>query len=69
MTQRRASLRRATSESTVELSVDLDGSGVSEISTGVRFYDHMLATLAKHALLDLTVRAVGDVDVDAHHTV
>lgn len=69
MIQRRASLRRATSESTVELSVDLDGSGVSEIATGVRFYDHMLATLAKHALLDLTVRATGDVDVDAHHTV
>jgi imidazoleglycerol-phosphate dehydratase len=66
---RRASLRRATSESTVELTLDLDGTGESQISTGVRFYDHMLASFAKHSLVDLTVTATGDVDVDAHHTV
>ena len=66
---RRATVRRATSESSVELTVDLDGTGRSTVSTGVGFYDHMLASLAKHALLDLDVAAVGDVDIDAHHTV
>jgi len=66
---RRASLSRATSESKVDLSLDLDGTGESDISTGVRFYDHMLASFAKHSLIDLTVSASGDVDVDAHHTV
>lgn len=64
-----ATLSRATSESTVDLTVDLDGTGRSDVSTGVRFYDHMLASFAKHSLVDLTVRATGDVDVDAHHTV
>jgi imidazoleglycerol-phosphate dehydratase len=66
---RSVSLSRTTSESSVELELDLDGSGESDISTGVRFYDHMLASLAKHALIDLRVKAVGDVEVDAHHTV
>jgi imidazoleglycerol-phosphate dehydratase len=66
---RRATVRRATSESSVELTIDLDGTGRSTVSTGVGFYDHMLASLAKHALLDLDVAAVGDVDIDAHHTV
>jgi imidazoleglycerol-phosphate dehydratase len=66
---RTVSLRRATSESSVELELNLDGTGRSDISTGVRFYDHMLASLAKHSLIDLRVKATGDVDVDAHHTV
>ena len=66
---RRATVRRATSESSVELTVDLDGTGRSTVSTGVGFYDHMLASLAQHDLLDLDVAAVGDVDIDAHHTV
>jgi len=66
---RTATVRRATSESTVEVTVDLDGTGRGEVSTGVRFYDHMLLSLAKHSLIDLTVHAEGDVDVDAHHTV
>jgi imidazoleglycerol-phosphate dehydratase len=66
---RTAHLRRSTKESTVEVELDLDGSGDSEISTGVRFYDHMLASLAKHSLINLRVQATGDVDVDAHHTV
>lgn len=66
---RRASLSRATSESKVDLSLDLDGTGESEVSTGVRFYDHMLASFSKHSLVDLTVSATGDTDVDAHHTV
>ena len=66
---RRAAITRATGESSVTLELDLDGSGQSQISTGVRFYDHMLASLARHSLIDLTVQATGDVDVDAHHTV
>ena len=68
-THRTATVTRGTSESRVEVTVDLDGTGVGEVSTGVRFYDHMLLSLAKHSLIDLTVRADGDVDVDAHHTV
>jgi imidazoleglycerol-phosphate dehydratase len=66
---RTAHVRRSTHESTVEIEIDLDGSGDSQISTGVRFYDHMLASLAKHSLIDLRIQATGDVDVDAHHTV
>lgn len=66
---RRAALRRATSESIVELSLDLDGTGASDVHTGLPFYDHMLASFAKHSLIDLKVRASGDLEVDAHHTV
>jgi imidazoleglycerol-phosphate dehydratase len=64
-----AHVRRSTHESTVEIELNLDGRGDSQISTGVRFYDHMLASLAKHSLIDLRIQATGDVDVDAHHTV
>ncbi|MDQ1536403.1 MAG: imidazoleglycerol-phosphate dehydratase [Actinomycetota bacterium] len=67
--QRTAHIRRSTHESTVELELNLDGVGDCQISTGVRFYDHMLASLAKHSLIDLRIQATGDVDVDAHHTV
>jgi imidazoleglycerol-phosphate dehydratase len=66
---RTATLSRTTSESSVSVTVDLDGTGTGSVSTGVRFYDHMLLSLAKHSLIDLTVEATGDVDVDAHHTV
>ena len=66
---RNARVARRTGESDVVVEVDLDGSGRSTISTGVPFYDHMLASFAKHSLLDLEVQAKGDVDVDAHHTV
>ena len=66
---RTATVRRATSESSVEVTVDLDGTGRGEVSTGVPFYDHMLLSLAKHSLIDITVRAEGDTHVDAHHTV
>jgi imidazoleglycerol-phosphate dehydratase len=66
---RTARLERATKESKVLVDLDLDGHGRADISTGVGFYDHMLASLARHALVDLTVRAEGDVHVDAHHTV
>ena len=66
---RTARIERATKESKVLVELDLDGTGTSEVSTGVGFYDHMLTSLARHALLDLTVRSDGDVHVDAHHTV
>ena len=66
---RTARVARRTGESDVVVELDLDGTGRSTVATGVPFYDHMLASLAKHALLDLDVQAKGDVDVDAHHTV
>ncbi|GAB3447006.1 imidazoleglycerol-phosphate dehydratase HisB [Phycicoccus ginsengisoli] len=66
---RTAALSRTTSESSVELELDLDGTGQPDVDTGVRFFDHMLASLAKHSLIDLRVKATGDVDVDVHHTV
>ena len=66
---RRAERTRVTSEATVELSLDLDGTGTSDIDTGVPFFDHMLTAFAKHSLTDLTVRAKGDTHIDAHHTV
>jgi imidazoleglycerol-phosphate dehydratase len=66
---RTARVARRTGESDVLVEVDLDGSGRSTVSTGVPFYDHMLASFAKHSLLDLEVQAKGDVEVDAHHTV
>ena len=67
--KREAQITRKTCESSVELSINLDGTGVSDISTGVPFYDHMLTALSKHSLIDLTVKAKGDVDIDVHHTV
>lgn len=66
---RTAEILRETSESSVRVSIDLDGRGRTQVSTGVPFYDHMLTALGKHGLFDLTVQTVGDVDVDAHHTV
>lgn len=66
---RTATANRVTSESTVEVSVNLDGTGTSQISTGVGFYDHMLTALSKHSLIDITVEATGDVHIDGHHTV
>lgn len=66
---RTAAITRATSESSVELSLNLDGTGVSDISTGVPFFDHLLTAFSKHSLTDLTVRAEGDIHIDAHHTV
>lgn len=62
-------VERTTSESQVLVELDLDGSGITDISTGVGFYDHMLDAFARHGLLDLTVRTVGDVEVDPHHSV
>jgi imidazoleglycerol-phosphate dehydratase len=68
-TPRTAGITRETSESSVKLSLDLDGTGTAAVSTGVGFYDHMLTALAKHALFDLEVQSTGDLHVDAHHTV
>ncbi len=66
---RTARVERSTKESSVLVEVDLDGTGSSTIETGVPFFDHMLAQLAKHGGLDLVVRTSGDLHVDAHHTV
>jgi imidazoleglycerol-phosphate dehydratase len=66
---RTARVERGTKESRVVVELDLDGTGRGQVSTGVPFYDHMLVSLAKHSLIDLTVSAEGDVEVDAHHTV
>ena len=66
---RASRVERVTRETQVVVELELDGSGSAEASTGVPFFDHMLAQLGKHGLLDLTVRATGDVEIDAHHTV
>jgi imidazoleglycerol-phosphate dehydratase len=66
---RSAKVERSTKESQVTVAVDVDGTGESNVSTGVPFFDHMLAQLAKHGGLNLTVKTVGDLEVDAHHTV
>ncbi|HXZ83335.1 MAG TPA: imidazoleglycerol-phosphate dehydratase HisB [Acidimicrobiales bacterium] len=66
---RRATRRRQTAESDIFVELDLDGSGRVEVVTGLPFFDHMLNQLGKHGGLDLVVRATGDLDVDAHHTV
>ena len=66
---RSARVERTTKESSVVVELDLDGTGRSQVATGIGFYDHMLASLAKHASIDLAISASGDLDVDAHHTV
>jgi len=65
---RSASIKRATKETDIEVAVDLDGQGVSNISTGVGFFDHMLDLLARHSRIDITVKAKGDLHIDHHHT-
>ena len=66
---RRARIDRRTTETQIDLRLELDGKGRYDVSTGIRFLDHMLELVAKHGLLDLTLRATGDLDVDQHHTV
>ena len=66
---RTASIERTTKESQVTVKVDLDGSGRSEVSTGVGFYDHMLSSFSRHSLVDLVVHTNGDTHIDAHHSV
>ena len=66
---RTAKVTRSTKETNIEVSIDLDGSGVASITTGIPFYDHMLEQLARHGGIDLTVDARGDLHIDTHHTV
>jgi imidazoleglycerol-phosphate dehydratase len=66
---RTADLQRKTSESSIELSLNLDGTGKADISTSVPFFDHLLTAFSKHSLIDLKVRATGDTHIDVHHTV
>lgn len=66
---RTATLQRKTSESSIELSLNLDGTGRADISTSVPFFDHLLTAFAKHSLIDLLVRSTGDTQIDVHHTV
>ena len=67
--ERTAHLTRETSESSIDLSLDLDGTGAADIKTSVPFFDHLLTAFAKHSLIDLVVRATGDTEIDVHHTV
>jgi len=66
---RKASIARKTKETAVEVRVDLDGTGIADISTGVGFFDHMLEQVARHSLIDIEATAKGDLHIDAHHTV
>jgi imidazoleglycerol-phosphate dehydratase/histidinol-phosphatase len=66
---RMASVKRSTSETQIQVELDLDGSGKSDINTGLGFFDHMLEQIAKHALLDLSIKVAGDLHIDEHHTI
>jgi imidazoleglycerol-phosphate dehydratase len=69
MTARTASVSRVTRETQIEVDINLDGTGLSQLDTGVPFLDHMLDQVARHGLIDLRIKAVGDLQIDAHHTV
>ena len=69
MSKRTARIARTTKETDIELSIDLDGTGTTDIETGIGFFDHMLTAFGRHGLFDLSVRAEGDLEVDGHHTV
>ncbi len=66
---RRASISRQTSETKISVEIDLDGTGARDIRTGIGFFDHMLDQLSRHSLIDMTIRAEGDLHIDDHHTV
>ena len=66
---RQAKISRKTRETAISVAVNLDGAGKADIETGVGFFDHMLDQLARHSLIDLTIRAKGDLHIDDHHTV
>ncbi|MCB1368459.1 MAG: imidazoleglycerol-phosphate dehydratase HisB [Rhodobacteraceae bacterium] len=66
---RKATISRKTAETSIEVTINLDGSGVFDIQTGIGFFDHMLDQLARHALIDMKIRATGDLHIDDHHTV
>ena len=67
--ERRGTVQRRTAETDIEVSIDLDGSGLYNIRTGISFFDHMLTMIARHGFFDLDIQAEGDLDVDYHHTV
>jgi imidazoleglycerol phosphate dehydratase HisB len=69
MKSRQAAIKRLTKQTRISLKLNIDGRGKSSIETGVPFFDHMLTLFAKHAVMDLTLRCDGDLEVDAHHTV
>lgn len=69
MPKRSAKVSRATGETKISVSLNIDGSGRSKVSTGVAFFDHMLTLFSKHGVFDLTLKAAGDIEVDYHHTV
>ena len=69
MTTRRATRHRSTAETTIDLELDVDGSGAATAETGIPFFDHMLAQLGKHGGFDLSIRCEGDLEVDTHHTI
>ena len=69
MKTRKAGLKRITKETRISLALNLDGKGKASVKTGIPFFDHMLTLFAKHAVMDLTLRCAGDLEVDAHHTV
>lgn len=69
MTTRKATTSRSTAETRIEIDLDLDGSGTTDVTTGIAFFDHMLDQLGRHGGFDLRISADGDLDVDAHHTV
>ena len=66
---RTASIERNTKETKIKLSINLDGKGVSKINTGIAFFDHMLTQISTHGLIDIDLEAVGDIEVDSHHTI
>src|ERR1700741_736538 len=65
---RSATIKRKTKETDIEVTVNLDGTGVSSVATGIGFFDHMLDLLARHSRIDIAVKAVGDLHIDHHHT-
>ena len=69
MTQRQATVERNTLETQVQVKINLDGTGECKLDTGVPFLEHMLDQVARHGLIDLEIKAVGDLHIDAHHTV
>ncbi len=69
MDARKAEIKRNTNETQIALGVDLDGTGIAKLDTGIPFFEHMLDQVARHGLIDLTIEAKGDIHVDAHHTI